>query len=189
MGMAINPISTFRLGVGIDGVLANTGASLCRVMNARFGTNIQSNKVGWELIKSFGDGAVDYFISKQDEIFSQAQPYEGARSVLYYIKSKGVPIFFISSRGHEHNRITRDWLKKNGLDLSRVTVLGVTNKASLARDLRLTHFIDDSPYQIPELAITVNCLKLVHEYNKSVNGEGIHSVRDWKDINLYFKKA
>jgi 5'(3')-deoxyribonucleotidase len=110
--------SKFRVGLDVDGVLRDfTGA-----LRTRYALDHPTHKVGridrWDFSGAFpiGNDIWDYiYKDRTRELFEDAPPLPGAKTITRWLKRQGHEIWIVTSqpRGIEHHTLT--WLKKNGI--------------------------------------------------------------------------
>jgi hypothetical protein len=110
-------------------------------------------------------------------------PREGAGQVIQYLKDRGIPACYITTRdvtrhfrGIAFDKLTDQWLKQYGLELP---VHYRPDKDVAARELGVELMVEDKPANIRKLQQVTEVLIFQHPYNAAMEG---HHVTDWQQV-------
>jgi hypothetical protein len=143
------------LGIDIDGCLADFNSGFRQLILEETGKALPAvsdsypDTWDWPAAGGLSDGEIQRCLDRAHEPGSSfwfaLQPLRFACEALGELSRRhhdGHAIYFITNRqGHRVKQQTESWLYRFGMD--RPTVLVASRKGSIARDLRLTGFVDD----------------------------------------------
>jgi uncharacterized HAD superfamily protein len=146
-----------RIGVDLDGVLVDFNTEYAK----RLGITLPPGGPQlWDYPKHMGVDPVVYEREwdrlETDTLFwSELPAYANAAeaiSWLWWLRNNGHAIYFITSRpsGWSMKLAAEAWLRTHGFNVP--TVLFTRTKGPVAKGLELTHFIDDKPENVLEVA-------------------------------------
>lgn len=190
----------YRIGIDIDGVLADFVSSYAEILSDVTGMTFDLSKITtWDWPQeNFGIDSelVDVVwehIDDSDSHWIDLGLHQGAAEDFDLLQRLQFDhdLYFITNRtnGQDIKRQTEWWLRKHGIDFP--TVLLARRKASIVRDLALDAFIDDRDSTVNEVA-TVARGTQPFLFNRPWNlGNGhhprvtrVHSIREmWRTIN------
>lgn len=164
-----------KVGVDIDGVLADFNRGFTHLMNQLYDTRVHPKLDDWDWpSKYWSDSQVEAawaVINANPDWWRQLQPYEPSRfQVLQMAAQDNHELYFLTQRtgGLPVKQATEDWLVSNGI--YRPTVLLVGDKGPAAVSLRLDRLVDDRPHNISDVLLhaekTCRCYVWDAPYNE-----------------------
>ncbi len=159
-----------RIYCDMDDILCETAATLCRLVERRFGVHVRYEDIrDFDLQKSFGltDGQMRQFMDAahvRDMLLSYPQT-AGAAAGLKALAAAGHEVEIVTGRPASSHKATEEWLAAAGLGAFPVTYVNkygrlfsedgdapemVTMDELARRDYGIA--IDDSPVVLPTLA-------------------------------------
>ncbi len=174
-----------RIGIDIDGVIADTLPLLVDELNAYFKTNIQYEKVtSYDICKVYNIDRqqLQSFIKKKEKILiEKPQPIEGAIEHIKMLKHIS-DLFIISARVGKFYRQTVSWLKKYGIDWDGLVLLGSHDKAETCVRMQLNVFIEDSLYNAQQISARgIPVLLLDAPYNRGSLPSLVYRTCSWRE--------
>jgi D-3-phosphoglycerate dehydrogenase / 2-oxoglutarate reductase len=132
-----------RLAIDLDGVLTEHPASLARAANDHFNLVLPDTA----FVDSTGHAvtmAVRDWVYGSDGPATRLVPSPGAREFLRRVVDKlgADNVHIVTARPHSSREMTLAWLERHGLDLCEVII--ADDKVAVARDLGITHAVEDS---------------------------------------------
>lgn len=117
-------------------------------------------------------------------VYMEAELLEGSLEVIEKLIENGDKVFFVTARQKAIENITKEWLKKVGLDkIETYSLDGNDSKVLTAKKLNCTYFIEDDPNNATNLLNEgISVILLDNNYNKDVEGEKLIRVKNWKNI-------
>lgn len=148
-----------RVGVDIDGVLANFVSGFADLIKRMTGKDVPHMADSWDWYRAHGVTAADEkelwaYIRAHPEFWVGLAPLRDAReggfAALERWHRNRSDIYFITSRpGVGAKTATEEWLEKVlSFPPTVLLVGGAVDKAKAADALNLTHFVDDRPENI-----------------------------------------
>lgn len=173
-----------RLGIDLDGVVANFTKGWMEFYNQDFGTDfVVSDSRRWndlvelthfEDISAFWDWSRDI---GGRSVFWHLEPFPGAIEALHSLDEEGHEIVIITSKPAFATDDTHEWIEKHGLPASEVHIL--MDKWRVACDV----YLDDGPHVLPRLVQhrpESTVCRYVRPWNDPV--EGVIDVRDFEEF-------
>jgi len=152
-----------RLGLDIDGVVANWLAAAFAIMYFDHGIDIYPHVATWHPIDP-GVNLLFTQLIKNEDVYKVLMPVSGAVDGVHTLLKHFEQISYVTHRPAAASLVTLDWLEKWGFP---PLPLYHTNGSKLfrARALGLTHFVDDNPDTIHAMreAGIAGYLLVVHE--------------------------
>lgn len=160
-------MTDFRLGIDIDGVLADFNAAYRRKLIQASGRDLIPDPFEppcWDYAGHYGytpdEDQKAWKLIREDGLFWQyLQPLPGAATFLdwawrlhqdNWTHGRSHEVYFLTTRpGLQAKRQSENWLARYGMNSTPATVLIARgNKGELAKALGLTHFVDDRPENV-----------------------------------------
>ncbi len=179
-----------RIGIDIDGVVADSFPAWLEELNRYFGRNVPAItdyqihelfNVSWE--------AMDRFFSTQKEkLFMMPEPITGAREGIENFLSEGHEIVYITARWPDEESVTRRWMKKYEIPHQDMIFTGHQEKAEVVKEKKLDMFIEDYLLNAQKIAQTGTTVLLLDAlYNRAKDEERIIRCQNWPEINRSVK--
>lgn len=180
-----------RIGIDIDGVIADSLTTWMANLNAHFGQNKKiEDFIIYQFEKVYNVPWPDmdrFFRENQGKLLTGLQPIAGAKEVIKWLKEEHI-VVLITARPEEFEEITRAWLAEQGIVYDHLIMTNFQDKRDYCWELGIELFIDDSL----ENAISISRLNIpVLLYNAPYNqGElppEIIRQSDWQEISVTLK--
>lgn len=180
-----------RVGVDIDGVLADFNRGFTTLMNELYGTHVRPKPDCWDWFEQYWPpGQIKCaweWIAANPDWWRTLQPFEPSRfQVLQQANLDNHELYFLTQRpgGLPVKRATEDWLSSNGI--YRPTVLLVDEKGPAAVSLRLDRLVDDRPDNIGNVMMhaekTCRCYVWDAPYNAVYYWPRVKRVRSMEEV-------
>ena len=195
-----------KIGIDFDDVLFKTAEKTADLYNARYGTQLtKDNWYNFSPMSPWGTDKLPEAVRRVVEIMASDEfvgvtPIEGARIVLEELRGQGDELIVLTGRPEAMRRITLLALKECYPDIFSQNGLYFTNhfgkpdervgKGSIAKQLGLTHFIDDQVEHVQDVASEgVQAILFSDNYawNQTQLDEDIVRVSNWEEIGAYFE--
>ncbi|MCL6639056.1 MAG: hypothetical protein K6T80_05155 [Firmicutes bacterium] len=136
-----------RLGVDIDGVLADSLALWVKELNQFFKKSKRVEEIQlYDICETYEitfKQLEDFMRARGSQIMSNVPVMRGASYYLSRIKQYH-DIYIVTARDGKYERETRDWLKRHGIPYDDLCLLGSHQKQSACLDLRLGAMVEDT---------------------------------------------
>jgi len=183
-----------KIGLDIDGVVADSFPVFRRELNRHYGKDIaridshdmaRVYDVEWEEINAFFDENVEY-------LFSEPKPMEGAlETIKSWLTAKHEIVYITARRKGFEEKVTLEWLDRNNIPYNKEKTFfsGGASKASAVREFKLDIFIDDFMFNALEVAeLNVPVLLLDAPYNQGKLPQGVTRCYNWEEIRCHVDK-
>jgi hypothetical protein len=175
-----------RVGIDIDGVLADSLSLWVRELNIYFNKNVRVEDFHLYDIRKTYDLAVDEIDSfielKGKDLMTRSLPFPGASYYLDKIK-KHHDIYIITARNGCYRDDTERWLKKHGFSYDRLYLLGSHEKQEICVEKKLHVMVEDT-LEIGEKISSAGIPVLLMDapYNRGSLPDLIYRKRSWEEI-------
>jgi uncharacterized HAD superfamily protein len=187
-----------QFGIDVDSVVADTLGEMLSRINNHFGMNLCAEDVTDYYIDQWLKDLPDLAVLRdtwiwEDAFYNSLVPLPGAGEGVAALNALG-PCYFITARPQSLHAVTSAWLAQHGFPAG-LPVICAEDKAAVAVDLGLTHFVEDSPTQASALSETGLTVYLMdYGWNRHIpegpcataNGNGrpgeVVRVRDWPHL-------
>lgn len=175
-----------RIGVDIDGVIADSQPVIIKKLNHHFEKNYTLDDfVDFDPVKMFGVGRseLDLFIMRRElEIIEEAVPLPGAVETLKEF-SGSKKIILVSARTPAYLGQTLAWLDGYGIPHDELLLLGQHDKRQSCLDLCVDIFIEDNKKNAEQIASCgIPVLLMDAAYNRGRLPDTITRVHSWTEI-------
>ena len=147
-----------KLGIDIDGVIADSQPVIIAELNARYGKDYAlADFVDFNPVKMYGIDRKqldDFIMEREGNIIRTARPMPGALEAINQLKDD-FGIHLISARTPVHLDDTTNWLNNYGFHFDKVILLGQHDKRAACNEEAVSLFIDDSMKNV--LQVTSSC--------------------------------
>lgn len=152
-----------RIGIDLDGVLANWLAAAFTKMYFDHGIDLLPHVATWHPVDPKVNGLFGELIRNVD-VYRTLMPIPGAVDGVYALLKHFGRVVLVTHRPSNTHVTTLDWLEKWGfphLELYHSN----GPKLKRARGLKLTHFVDDNPDTVQDMRVSgiAGYLLVVHE--------------------------
>jgi 5'(3')-deoxyribonucleotidase len=156
-----------RIGVDIDGVLADQTREILQRIGHRTGRRFRRSDVtGWDAILGGIDIEVEIEESLQEDpgYVRRMRLIRGAREASHQLAKKH-ELVAITNRGEESREATEEWLRSKELPIRRIESTRRSSKSQVNVDV----LVDDNPKNIQEFASSGGVgILFTQPWNKSV---------------------
>lgn len=173
-----------RLGIDLDGVVADFSKGWMGFYNKQHGTSLTSDMVdGWDAIPAltkfadmdeFWDWARDL---NGASLFRHLDTYPGAVDKMWELAKDGFKLVIITTKPWFAIHDTYAWLSDNMIPSSEIHI--IDDKWEVDVDV----YLDDSPHMVPALVRhrpQATVCRFVRPWNEPV--EGAVDIRDWDEF-------
>jgi uncharacterized HAD superfamily protein len=178
-----------RIGIDIDGVIADSQPVIIKKLNDHFGSRYTlEDFVNFNPIKMFGMDRqqLDSFImEREQEIIEEALPIPGAAETVSDL-AQNYGVYLISARTPIHTQRTEAWLDRFKVSRHGLVLLGQHDKRAACTDQCVDLFIEDSlknATQVSSCGIPV--LLMDATYNRGELPALVTRVFNWREIKDY----
>lgn len=175
-----------RLGIDLDGVVADFNAGWIRLHRDEFGSDLHPDMVvswnGLHTLAGFADmGAFWRWArgsAERPSIFRHLDPYPDALDTLARLDRAGHDIVVVTTKPAWARSDTLRWLADHAIPTDEIHI--TNRKSSVECDV----YLDDSPQVLPELArrrSAATICRFVRPWNEPL--EGVRDVTSWPDFH------
>ncbi len=177
-------LSQMRIGVDLDGVVANFTKGWTKYYEEEFGKKILEDDIqSWGLsepLTHFKED-LDFWKWAKDingsSIFRNLEVYENSVETLNELSKSGHDIVIISSKPWWSIHDTLMWLGENKIPTKEIHF--IEDKWTIDCEV----YIDDAPYQLEnykENTVDKKIIRFVRSYNKPL--DGVFDIYNWKEL-------
>ncbi|HHV65612.1 MAG TPA: hypothetical protein GXX46_11195 [Peptococcaceae bacterium] len=181
-----------KIGLDIDGVVANSFPVFLRELNKHYGKNLAQidNYKMTELFEVSQEDLSAFFDANVEYLYFAPEPMAGALATIESWFQAGHEIIFITARKLGiQEQVTRKWFKKYGLPDEKIIFAGGASKTFAVREYCLDVFVEDFTTNAFEIAaIGVPVLLLDAPYNQGKLPTGVTRCYNWEDIKCEVAK-
>lgn len=175
-----------RLGVDIDGVLADSLPLWVKELNHYFKQNMSLKQIQMQdVCRTYGITGEELrgFLQERGRfLMTSPQPLAGASYYLSQLK-KSHDIFIVSARHERFGMETRDWLNKNSLPYDKILLLGNHDKRDACLNNDLNVLIEDTLRISEEVsAVGIPVLLMDAPYNQGVLPGLVYRTHSWQEV-------
>lgn len=175
-----------RIGIDIDGVIADSQLVIIDKLNHHFGKNYtRDDFINFKPRKMFGftrKTLEKFIMTRELEIILETGPFPGAVETLKEL-SQNCKIHLISARSPLYVQQTAAWLEKYHVPYDQLRLLGQHDKRSTCLDLGVDIFIEDNKknaIQVSSCGIPVFLMDAT--YNQGRLPDMVTRVFNWGEI-------
>lgn len=175
-----------RIGIDIDGVIANTFPLLVQELNEFFNKNLTYDDiVSYDLAKIYNlnKEQITEFIRAKGKLLQDGPlPVPKAVDCINNWRGKAY-VALISARFEKTRERTQKWLERHGFYWDKLILLGSHDKADTCVQLKLDIFIEDNlnnAIQVSSRGIPV--ILLDAPYNRAPLPDQVQRVQSWSQI-------
>lgn len=181
-----------RIGIDIDGVIADSQPVIIDKLNQHFEKNYTlQDFVNFKPQKMFGINRrqlENFIMTKELEIIEEVVPYPGAVKTLREL-SESCLIHLVSARSPHFTGQTLAWLGANEIPYSQLRLLGQHDKRGACQELCVDLFIEDNRKNAIQLSSCgIPVLLMNATYNRGRLPDMVTRVFGWGDIEKYITK-
>lgn len=174
-----------RIGVDIDGVVADSYPFWLQELNRHYGKNITVlDDYDMHLIYDVPwDDMNNFFVENVEHLLGMPEPVTGAKEGIETLIREGHEIIYVTARRAEEETISLTWLKKYGIPHETVLFSGFKSKVDLVLQWNMDVFIEDylaNAQGISKAGVPV--FLLTTTYNKGDLPPKVTRCQDWTEI-------
>lgn len=138
-----------RIGVDIDGVLADFTYPVAELASQMFNLEVSGHATHWNWMRDFGvtgdkERELWGWIKEHPEWWGTLPALPGARMAIAYLRESSAEVYFITSKpSFGCKLVVENWLRHHGYP--DPTVLIAEDKAPIVKALKIQMFVDDRP--------------------------------------------
>jgi len=175
-----------RLGVDIDGVVADTFPLLVGELNKFFQVDLALRDVNdYNIFKVYGlnEAEILQFLgAKEKTIMEGPAVKDGAVECLRVLDQKHT-IYLVSARYEKYRPQTEEWLRKHAVPYHGLVLLGSHDKREVCRRMAVDLFIEDSLKNAHQLsACGIPVLLFDAPYNQGELPSLVRRCHSWEEI-------
>ncbi|NLI11244.1 5' nucleotidase, NT5C type [Pelotomaculum propionicicum] len=175
-----------KIGVDIDGVLANSLPLWVAELNNYFNVNKQLNEMHlYNVLKTYeiSQSELKLFLKHRGQyLMKSAEPVAGASHYLSRIKQQH-EIYIITARDKRYQEETQEWLKKHNLPYDELILLGSHDKKEPCLERNLRVLVEDTlEIGVQVSAAGIPVLLLDAPYNQGTLPELVFRKHTWDEI-------
>ncbi|MHB1654259.1 MAG: 5' nucleotidase, NT5C type [Desulfitobacteriaceae bacterium] len=174
-----------RIGVDIDGVIADSYPAWLKELNRHYGKNI-SVLEDYDMHLVFDvawDDMNDFFVENVDHLLGIPQPVVGAKEGIETLIQEGHDIFYITARRPEEEAITLDWLRRYNIPYETVLFSGFKSKVDLVQQWNMQAFIEDHLANAKDISgLGIPVFLLATSYNQGELSPQVTRCQNWSEI-------
>ncbi|MHB8126456.1 MAG: 5' nucleotidase, NT5C type [Desulfitobacteriaceae bacterium] len=174
-----------RIGVDIDGVIADSYSVWLHELNRHYGKNIPVLE-DYDIHLVFDvpwDDMNDFFKQNTEQLFSMPQPMQGAKEGLETLLDDGHEVIYITARVPEEKEVTLRWLQKYQIPYEHILFVGDNSKVDIIKQWEMHVFVEDYLVNAKSIAQSgVPALLLNASYNQGQLPAGITRCHSWQEI-------
>jgi hypothetical protein len=175
-----------RIGVDIDGVLADSLSLWIRELNRFFKKNKRIEEIRlFDICRTYEvtpNELSGFLACRGSYLMSQPEPIAGASHYLGKIK-KHHDIYIVTARDERYGQETREWLDKFSLPYDELLLLGSHEKKEACLSRNLSVLVEDTlEIGVKVSAAGVPVLLMDAPYNQGVLPGQIYRAHSWVDV-------
>jgi uncharacterized HAD superfamily protein len=175
-----------RVGVDIDGVLADTLPLWVGELNKHFNKNKKVEEIHlYDLLETFeleNEQLRGFIREKGQDMMSAPAPIPGAAHYLKKIKEEHY-VVIVTARQELYREATEGWLERHSMRYDELLLTGTHEKADICREQGLQIMIEDTREVGLGLSVAgIPVLLLDAPYNRRPLPELVTRVYNWEDI-------
>jgi len=181
-----------RIGLDIDGVVADSFPVFTEELNRQYGKNIMEiDNYDMSKIYDVDWNELDTFFDKNMEVlFSTPEPVKGSVESIVSLTEAGHEIIYVTARkpGAEE-LITKKWLEEKQIPPGEKIFTGGLSKTIAVKEHGIDVFVDDfisNSVEIVSMGIPV--LLMDAPYNRGNLPEGVIRCYDWNDVVCHIEQ-
>jgi 5'(3')-deoxyribonucleotidase len=181
-----------RLGIDLDGVVADFNRGWTSAYNDRFGAELVPEMVTtWDSpleLTHFADMRAFWAWARDHDghsVFRHLEPYPGAVETLRELNREGHDVVILTAKPNWAVHDTLEWIADHRIPTREIHFIDA--KHTIACEV----YLDDAPSQVRDLAAyradTATVCRFVRPWNVPV--DGARDVRDWHEFHLTVREV
>lgn len=175
-----------RIGLDIDGVVADSFPVFLRKMNEFFGKDLATIDnynmaelygVDWETMSKFFDDHIEY-------LYSEPLPMPGALQGITKLLDKGHEIVYVTARNPGiEEEVTLKWMNEKSIPFDKIVFMGNACKTTAVKEYDLNVFVEDhSGNALKIFDYGIDVFLFDAPYNKIKLPQGITRCYNWSEL-------
>lgn len=181
-----------KIGLDIDGVVADSFPVFRRELNKHFGKDIFEIN-SYDMSKLYNIPADDlnsFFVTNMEYLFLAPNPKEGVVETIQEWLKAGHQIVYVTARKKgEEERITQKWFDRYEIPREKTVFVGSNSKTIAIKEFSLDVFVDDflsNAVEISELGVPVFLMDA--PYNQGKLPQGVTRCFNWQELNCHIRR-
>lgn len=176
---------TMRIGIDIDGVVADSYPAWLQELNRHYRKNITVLE-DYEMHLVFDvpwDDMNDFFVENAEHLMGIPKPVPGAKEGIETLLAAGHEVLYVTARRPEEEDMTQRWLRKYRIPFEQILFSGFKSKVDLVKQWQINVFVED--YLVNARAIAaagVPVFLLDATYNRGPLPPGVMRCYNWPEI-------
>ncbi len=177
---------TLRIGIDLDGTVADNFDLLVDTFNAYCGKSLQGKDIKqYSLCKAYSISEQEFnelMDQKEERIITTSPLIPLAREKISQLVKEGWEVHIITARHPKYKVITENWLQKKGIPYTGLHLLNSHDKLDLCRELEVRCMVEDNihnAYQLDDGGVNVILFEAPHNECWPWQGIRCHS---WAEI-------
>lgn len=181
-----------RIGLDIDGVVADSFPVFIRELNRHYGKDIKELN-NYDMTEIYGvawDEMSQFFHDNMDYLFSAPKPMTGAVESINCLLEAGHEIIYVTARAcGAEEEITGKWFEDNNIYRNKACFTGGMSKTFAVKENAVDIFVDDFMTNALEIAsLGVPVLLMDSPYNQGKLPRGVTRCYCWDDILFHIEE-
>lgn len=184
-----------KIGIDIDGVLADSVVQWLNFMNQHFNQNKcfeDLNTYRFEKVYNVSWEEMDrFFRNNQELLLTNLVPIPYSIEAVNKLKSSGHTVYLITARPSQYRHLTLRWLTEHQINFDHLIMTDFQCKADYCEKLNINIFIDDSldnALAIAKKGITVFLYNAPYNQGEPPDHLPIYRKSSWVEILRDIKK-
>lgn len=185
-----------RVGIDIDGVITDIGryildygTKFCCESGIKFELHPEEYDE-WKMLEITEEQAEKFWNKYLTYYATKGKPRKCVSEVIQRLKEQGHEIYIITARNEEGlppetygtmQLMVKEWLAENDIIYDKL-IFTNGSKLPYCLENNIDIMIEDSPYNLRDIATKVPVLCFDNSYNRDVNEKNITRVYSWYDI-------
>lgn len=143
-----------RIGIDIDGVIADTFPFLIDELNNYFQANLNLEDINdYNIFKVYGLSDIEAlkFIHEKEQDLIERPPLKDNAAKYLNILSQEHTIYIVSARHEKYRSQTENWFQKHNIPFHVLTLLGSHDKREVCNQMSIEIFIEDNLKNIHQI--------------------------------------
>ena len=181
-----------RIGIDLDGTIADNLDLLVEAMNNHCGKNLCGQEIEqYSLCKTYNIGEAEFFqlmSIEEPKIIEKSPLIPSAQENIVKLEQDGWEIHIITARNPSYREITEKWLREKGIPYHELHMLNSHNKLAICQELNVEFMIEDNvhnAYTLSEGGIKVLLYGAPH--NRLWDWNGIRC-NTWQELHNIITK-
>lgn len=181
-----------KIGLDIDGVIADSFPVFTEELNRKYGKNVpQIDNYDFGKVYDVAWEELDCFFSQNMEyLYSTPEPVSGSVESILSLVAAGHEIVYVTARkAGAEEQVTIKWMEEKQIPYAERVFTGGDSKTLAVKEYGINVFVDDFISNSKEIAsIGVPVLLLDAPYNQGKLPEGVIRCYSWNDVVSHIER-